>query len=67
MPAKGPREQITFRVPAGYKPRFQAEADRRGLALGDYLAVIAAEAHGLDRPQWIADDSGQEVLLPETA
>lgn len=66
QPPKGEREPFTVRVPPPHAEVYRREATQRGLRWSDYLALVLAEAHGLDTPPWMQASENQEVL-PKTA
>lgn len=53
-PAKGPRALIGSRVPPEHKQVYAAAAARLGLDVSDYLALLLADFHKLDRPAWFS-------------
>lgn len=63
QPSKGDRAAHTVRTPRDHMNRYKAEAAARGLSVGDYLAVVLAEAHGLDAPAYLDRNRHQDALL----
>lgn len=60
---KGNRSAISCRVPADQKPVLEEAARRRGMFLGDYVAMILAEHHDLPVPDYLLpQNKGQEAL-----
>lgn len=60
------RRAMTVRVPEEHRKRYEAAATEAGYKnLNDYLAVLLAEIHGLDRPTYVRrpGDSRQEALI----
>ena len=60
---KGKRTAITSRYPDDHLALYKARAVAEGMPLGDYLARVLAEAHGLDEPSYLHRSSNQPVLL----
>ena len=50
------------RVPREHKRRYEEEAAKAGLFVGDYIAVMLARAHGLPEPDYLPQL--QEERLP---
>ena len=61
--SKGDREPTTVRAPRAHMSIYRAEASERGMPLGDYLAFVLADAHGLDAPHYSVRGSNQPPLL----
>lgn len=62
-PAKGDREAATGRFPRAHLDTYKARAAAAGLPLGDYLALVMAQAHGLDEPAYLTKNPDQPQLL----
>ncbi len=60
---KGDRAQITLRVPRTHRDVYEREAKQAGLPLCDYLALRLARAQGLEDPDYITAQLGDEALL----
>lgn len=41
------------RVPRTHRVVYEERAERAGLPLGDYVAMLLAQAHELDEPEYI--------------
>lgn len=52
-PARGPRRQLTVRVPVQHAEIYERRAAEEGLELGGYLAAELARANGLPVPEWV--------------
>ena len=61
---KGTRSQLTVRIPASHRPVYEAEAQRAGLALGDYIAVALAREHNLAEPDYLNRPPAAQEALP---
>jgi hypothetical protein len=58
----GPRKANTVRVPIDHAEIYEAEARRRGMDYGQYVAWCMARIHGLKLPtDWI--DAQEELPL----
>lgn len=59
---KGDRAQILARVPKNHRELYEQRAAEEGLPLGDYVALVMAQAHELKEPEYIHRDQNQEAL-----
>lgn len=50
---KGTRDAVTLRAPVEHMEFYRAEAARLELSLGDYFAIVMAQATGLERPDYL--------------
>lgn len=50
---KGPRKQLSIRVPVDQMPVYEREAAKRGLPLGDYIIGQLALCHGMEEPEYL--------------
>lgn len=64
---KGDREAISCRVPSDHKPTYEDHAREAGMPLGDYVAVILAEHHGLPVPSYMRPANAEQGTLPISA
>lgn len=55
MPAKPDRAQITVRAPHRHMDLYRERAQACGMNLSDYLAMVLAESHQLDVPEYLRD------------
>lgn len=53
-----------MRIPASHRPVYEAEAQRAGLALGDYIAVALAREHNLAEPDYLNRPPAAQEVLP---
>ena len=65
-PPKGDRAQVLARMPRAHREAYEKRAQAEGLPLGTYVALVLAEAHGLEPPPYVERDrvfdAGQEEL-----
>ena len=52
-PARGPRRQVTVRVPVQHYEVYERQAAEAGLEIGGYLVAQLARANGLPVPEWV--------------
>ena len=60
---KGKRTQFVGRYPDDHLAVYKARAMAEGIPLGDYLARVMAQAHGLDEPPYLHRSRSQPELL----
>lgn len=63
---KGKRTPFIGRYPDDHLAVYKARAAAEGIPLGDYLARVMAEAHGLDEPSYLNRSRNQPELLLNT-
>ena len=61
----GERKAQTVRMPMDHFGRYDAEAEREGLEIGDYLTKSLAEAHGLPVPDYIEERQRKALAARE--
>lgn len=61
---KAVRRQRTVRIPVAFDDQVLELADKRGIAVGDALVVLLAQALNEDEPEYItrSSDPAQHVL-----
>jgi hypothetical protein len=59
---KGERAQILARVPKPHRHVYEQRAAEQGIPLGDYVALVLAQAHELAEPDYINRDRRQGEL-----
>lgn len=50
---KGDRGQLTLRAPKDHLEFYRLRAAEHGIPITDYLAIVLAQATGLDRPDYL--------------
>lgn len=63
-PARGPRRQLTVRVPVQHAEIYERRAAEEGLELGGYLAAELARANGLPVPEWVHPQQAPDAEEP---